>query len=1014
MKKIILFLVFTFAGSMLSSQTAFDPALYKELSYRNIGPTRGGRVTAVAGITSQPSTFYMGATGGGVWKTTNYGLTWTNVSDGYLASPSIGAIRVFQENPDIVYVGTGSDGLRSNVIRGKGVYKSMDAGRSWSFIGLRDAGQIGAVEIHPDNPDIVFVAAIGNPFGPNEERGVFRTVDGGGTWEKVLYLSPKTGFSDLEMAPDNPNVMYAAAWTAERKPWTILSGSEEGGIYRSTDRGDTWTKLCGGLPGGIVGKGDLAVCPAAPERLYVLLEAEGDGGGLYISHDRGDTFSLVSRERGLLDRPFYYCNIDVDPTNPDKIYVNSTSFHVSYDGGKTWRRESTPHGDNHDMWINPENPDIYIQANDGGANVTRDRGASWSTQLNQPTAELYQVDLDNQFPYWVYAGQQDNTTIALPSRITSSMPGGATAYWLSVGGCETGPAVPKPDDHHIVYSNCKGRFYRYNKRTGQAKSYNVGAQNMYGHNPADLIYRFQRVAPIIVSPHDSGVVYHASQYLHKTTDEGVTWETISPDLTAFEPDKQVISGSPITRDITGEEFYSAVYSVAESKLVRGLIWTGANDGPIHLTRDEGRTWKNVTPEDLPPGGRVQTVEPSPHHPGKAYVAVYRYLLDDWQPYVYKTEDYGENWERITSGSNGIPADDPVRVVREDPAREGLLYAGTESGVYVSFNDGVSWQSLQMNLPVVPVTDLKVFRNDIVLSTMGRSFWIMDNITPLHAIQDGVDVNAVTLFPPDTAYRMSRGPGAVIDYFLPRDARRVAMTITSPDGEVVARFSNPPPSPPAEITLDNWKDFAVDRSGPVAVKKGMNRFAWDIRTFGAMAAKGRAGSGPVVVPGRYEVMLDVDGDVQSADLQILPDPRIIDDGVTLGDMEEQYELSCRLRDLLAEARLFQRNVQREKDNWDKRAASGPKLAAEEKADYGRFMDLYRKVMTETGISYPQPMLIDQISYLNFQMGTADQKPGKDLYIRHDQLKEELARAKQEFALTHACGRDILAFCEGKAR
>jgi len=997
MKKIILFLAFIFAGSMLSSQTALDPELYKELRYRNIGPTRGGRVTAVAGITSQPSTFYMGATGGGVWKTTNFGLTWTNVSDGYFASPSIGAIRVFQGNPDIVYVGTGSDAIRSNVIKGKGVYKSIDAGRSWSFIGLRDAGQIGAVEIHPDNPDIVFVAAIGNPFGPNEERGVFRTIDGGGTWEKVLYLSPKTGFSDLEMAPDDPSVIYAAAWTAERKPWTIISGSEEGGIYRSTDMGHTWTKLGGGLPNGIVGKGDLAVCPAAPEMLYVLLEAAGDGGGLYISHDRGDTFSLVSRERGLLDRPFYYCNIDVDPTNPDKIYVNSTSFHVSYDGGKTWRRESTPHGDNHDMWINPENPDIYIQANDGGANVTRDRGASWSTQQNQPTAELYQVDLDNQFPYWVYAGQQDNTTMALPSRITSSMPGGDTAYWLSVGGCETGPAVPKPDDHNIVYSNCKGRFYRYNKRTGQAKSYNVGAQNMYGHNPADLIYRFQRVAPIIVSPHDPGVVYHASQYLHKTTDEGVTWETISPDLTAFEPDKQVISGSPITRDITGEEFYSAIYSVAESKLARGLIWTGANDGPVHLTRDEGRTWKNVTPEDLPPGGRVQTVEASPHHPAKAYVAVYRYLLDDWQPYVYKTDDYGESWKRITTGSNGIPADDPVRVVREDPAREGLLYAGTESGVYVSFNDGVSWQSLQMNLPVVPVTDLKVFRNDIVLSTMGRSFWIMDNITPLHAIQDGVDVNAVTLFPPDTAYRMSRGPGAVMDYYLPHDAGRVTMTITSPSGEVVARFSSPPPSPPAEITPDNWKDFAVNRSGPVAVKKGMNRFSWDIRTFGVMAAQGRASSGPAVVPGRYKVTLDVDGDVHRTDLQILPDPRIVEDGVTLGDMEEQYELSCRLRDLLAEARMFQSDVQREKNKWDKRVASGQRLAEGEKADYDRFMDLYRKVITETGISYPQPMLIDQISYLNFQMGTADQKPGKDLYIRHDQLKEELAHAKNEATL-----------------
>lgn len=996
MRKLTLLIILVFTGLNIFSQNSVDPSLFKELKYRNIGPTRGGRVTAVAGITSQPSTFYMGATGGGVWKTTNYGQTWNNVSDGFFASPSIGAIRVYQKNPDIVYVGTGSDGMRSNVIIGKGVYKSADAGKTWSFLGLRDAGLIGAVEIHPDNPDIVLVAAIGNPFGPNDERGVFKTTDGGKTWKKVLFISSKTGISDLEFAPGDPSVIYAAAWTGERKPWTIISGSDEGGIFRSTDMGETWTKLTGGLPGGIIGKGDLAVTPAAPDMVYVLLEAAGENGGLYISSDKGNSFSLVSRQRGLLDRPFYYCNIDVDPTNPEKIFVNSTSYHVSSDRGKTWRTQSTPHGDNHDMWINPKDPNLYVQGNDGGANVTRDGGITWSTQNNQPTAELYQVDLDDQFPYWVYAGQQDNTTIAVPSRPPVSLPGGPTAYWLDIGGCETGPAVPKPGNHNIVYSNCKGNFGRYSKLTGQEKSYKVGGQNMYGHNPADLLYRFQRVSPIIVSPHDPGVVYHASQYLHKTTDEGVTWQTISPDLTAFEPDKQVISGSPITRDITGEEFYSTLYSVAESKLVRGLIWTGANDGPVYLTRDDGKNWKNVTPKDLLPGGRVQTVEPSPHNPAKAYFAVYRYLLNDWQPYIYKTTNYGESWTRITTGSNGIPSDDPVRVVREDPAKEGLLYAGTESGVYVSFDDGANWQSLQMNLPVVPVTDIKVFRNDLVLSTMGRSFWIMDNITPLHKIKEGVAKNEVILFPPAEAYRMSRGPGATIDYYLPDPVVGFSITITNNNDEVVAKWFYGTLIIPEKIALENWKEYALYRRvSENSATPGMKRFSWDLRTFGTVSAQGISGSGPTVVPGIYKVTIDAGDKEYSANINVLPDPRVTADGVTIADMQEQYDLACRFRDFMMEARLFQTDLQKSMSEWTARLATGKKLTGKEKGNYDKFMVVYRKVNTETGISYPQPMLIDQISTLNSQLGSADQKPGKDLYKRYDELREQFDQSKKEF-------------------
>ncbi|MFC2167281.1 WD40/YVTN/BNR-like repeat-containing protein, partial [Acidobacteriota bacterium] len=624
-------------------------------------------------------------------------------------------------------------------------------------------------------------------------------MDGGKNWEKVLFVSDITGGIDLELAPDNPDIVYASMWRGERKPWTIISGGHEGGVYKSSDGGTSWNHVTEGLPSGLRGKSDLAVSQADPRRVYVLMEAPEGEGGLYRSDDYGESFQLISTFAPLLDRPFYYCNLDADPTNADVLYSNSTGFYKSEDGGNSWKRRSTPHGDNHDMWINPHDPDIFIQSNDGGANVTRDGGQTWSTQNNQPTAELYQVAVDDQFPYWIYAGQQDNSTIMVPSLPPYSPSIGATGFWQAIGGCETGPAVPKPGNHNIVYANCKGRFGRYNKVTGQEKQYYVGAANLYSHNPKDLKYRFQRVSPIHVSPHDPDVVYHASQFLHRSTDEGVTWETISPDLTANELDKQVISGTPITRDITGEEFYSTIYAVQESTLTKGLIWVGANDGPVHVTRDEGKTWANVTPSDMPTGGRVQSIEPSPHNPSKAYFAAYRYLLGDWEPYIHRTNDYGNSWKRITNGKNGIPLDSPTRVVREDPDREGLLYAGTEFGMFISFDDGENWQKFQLNLPVTPVTDIKVYRDDLVVSTMGRSFWILDNITPLHQVSAPIKD---FLFTPRETYRMrfraSRGssadpeypsPGVIFDYALAEEPKGdIVFEVKNSSGQKVRTFS----------------------------------------------------------------------------------------------------------------------------------------------------------------------------------------------------------------------------------
>ncbi|MBA2688272.1 MAG: hypothetical protein H0U64_09250, partial [Gemmatimonadaceae bacterium] len=584
----------------------------------------------------------MGTTGGGVWKTTNSGATWQNISDGYFAAASIGSIDVSDSNPDIIYAGTGSEGLRSNVSVGRGIYKSTDAGGTWKLIGLRDAGQLGSLAVHPTNPDIVFVAALGNPFGRNEERGIYRTTDGGASWKKVLYVSDSTGGVDVELQPGRPNVVYASMWRGERKPWTVISGAREGGVYKSTDGGDTWARLTNGLPNGLVGKSNVAVTTANPQRIYVLMEA-APGGGLYRSDDAGASFMVVdTTTRGLITRPFYYTNITADPRNDDVVYVGTEDFYKSTNGGRSWTTQPTPHGDNHDLWINPTNSSVMIQSNDGGANVSVDGGRSWTTQYNQPTAEMYQVYVDNQFPYRLYGAQQDNNNeLIIPSLpVTNKQLDDPIMGWDIAPGCESGSIVPHRTNPDTIYGGCKGLFSRYSQRTGQERSYRVGEQSLYGNAGRDLIYRFQRVLPIETSPHDPAVVYTGSQYLHRTRDEGVTWERISPDLTWNPPERQQrASGEPITLDVTGEEYYSALYAIRESPVQRGVIWTGANDGPFNVTRDNGKTWRTVTPMAQPPGCRVQNIEPSPHRAASAYYAVLCYLLGDFRPYIWRTDDF---------------------------------------------------------------------------------------------------------------------------------------------------------------------------------------------------------------------------------------------------------------------------------------------------------------------------------------------------------------------------------------
>ena len=996
------FLIILLTASLATSQAQETPsdgaryasANFDEFEYRMVGPTRGGRVTAVAGHKDSPGWFLMGATGGGVWQTSDFGSSWQNVSDGFFATGSIGSIDVSDSNPDVIFVGTGSDGIRSNVIIGKGIYRSTDRGETWEMVGLENAGQIASVVIHPTNPEVVYAAAMGSPFGPTPDRGVYRTLNGGKTWDLIKHVSSKTGAVDIELHPTNPDIVYAAMWRAERKPWTIISGDEtESGIYRSTDVGKTWMRINTGLPASLTGKIDFAVSADDPARVYALVEAPDNEEGLYRSNDTGLTWTLVSQSRGLMNRPFYYTNVDTDPSNADIVYVSNEGFYKSIDGGYTFERMSTPHGDNHDMWINPDNPDIFIQSNDGGANVTVDGGRNWSSQLNQPTAELYQVNVDDQFPYWLYAGQQDNTTIAVPSIPPFRNPGGQTSYWEEVGGCETGPAIPKPGDPNIVYSNCKGRFGRYNRSTGQEQQYYVGAMDMYGQNPADLTYRFQRVVPIEVSPHDPDVIYHGSQYVHRTVDEGRTWETISPDLTAFRPERQVYSGGPITRDITGEEHYSTLYVIEESPIESGVIWTGSNDGPVHVSTDNGETWRDVTPPGLPPEGRIQSIEPSPNTAGKTYIAAYRYLLDDWEPYIFVTTDYGSTWNRLTDGTNGIPDDFPTRVVREDPERKGLLYAGTEFGMFISFDDGISWQKFQQNLPVTPITDIKIVDDDLVVSTMGRSFWILDGLGPVRTWGASIVDAGLSVFPVGESHllRYSSGrrhdtdpeypaPGTVIDYFLGADGvETVQLRILDESGSVIRTFSSDSLSLAETEEQEMREPPMTTVTRDLATSPGFHRFTWDNRHAGPVNSEGDRSRGPLVGPGNYTVELSTGRETKSTTFTLSADPRLLDDGITDADLQTQEAFNLQVRDLTTKFWTIIADVDKIIEESQTKPDSETVKALE---------SLRKEMVTESEGSYPPRMFDRQLSYLAGMMQRADQPPGTDAYQRLTQLRVEL--------------------------
>ncbi len=736
-----------------------DPVFLDSMKYRSIGPYRGGRVTAVTGVAQQMHTFYMGSTGGGVWRTDDAGQTWRNVTDGQLKSGSIGAVAVAPSDPNVIYVGTGSACPRGNVSAGDGIYRSTDAGKSWTHIGLPEAGQIGKIRVHPQNPDLVYAAVLGHIFGPKPDRGVYRSKDGGKSWEKVLFVSDKTGAIDISMDVKNPRILYAGMWRAERKPFTMVSGDpEEGGLYKSTDGGDTWKELTEGLPKGATGKIGVSASPANPDRVFALIEAEGGEGGLYRSDDAGKTFRQINKDRTFLQRAWYYTHVFADPVDPDTVYILNVMFHRSVDGGKSFEMVMVPHGDTHDLWINPQNNQMMVYGDDGGAAVSFNAGKTWSPQSNQPTAEFYRVTTDHRFPYWVYGAQQDNTTARIVSRTTGF--GISIKDWHSVGGCESGHIAidPRDPDANVVYAGCYGgSITRYDHKTGQVREITTAPQLALGTKAEDLHYRFQWNAPIRISKHDPSVLYHSSNFVHRSTDEGQTWTIVSPDLTRANPEMLQDAGGPITKDQTGVETFATLFVFEESPLAKGELWAGSDDGRVHLTRDGGQSWSEITPEGVPEFGTVNAIDISTHQAGRAQVTVYNYRFDDFAPYVFQTNDYGKTWKRIADGKNGIPERHFARVVREDPDRRGLLYAGTEYGMYVSFDDGKGWQSLQLNLPVTPVTDLQIKDKDLVVSTQGRSFWILDDLTPLHQLTGETVKSAFHLFQPRDTYR-TRGGG----------------------------------------------------------------------------------------------------------------------------------------------------------------------------------------------------------------------------------------------------------------
>ena len=999
----------------------FDTAVIGALRWREIGPYRGGRSVAAAGSAARKNEYWMGTVGGGVFKTTDGGQSWLPMTDNYFGG-TIGAIAVAPSNPDIVYVGGGEFPIRGNVSHGDGVWKTIDGGKTWSFLGLAETRQISKVRVHPTNPDIVYVAAQGHVWGSNEERGIFRSRDGGKTWTKVKFVDDSTGAADLAMDPSNPNVLYAGFWQSHRRPWMLVSGGKGSGMWKSTDGGDNWTELTKnpGLPSGLWGNIGITVSGANPRRVYALIEA--DSGGVFRSDDAGATWTKVNEQRSLRQRAWYYTKIYADPKNADVVYASNVQFMVSRDGGKTWTTIRTRHSDSHDMWIAPDDPMRFAEANDGGVNITTDGGRTF-TDVDYATAQMYHVSTTNHFPYKVCGAQQDNSTLCGPSRSSGGI---QMSDWDDAGGGESGFVTPLPDKPDIVFAGSYGGLLtRKDMRTGLERNVNPWPLNPMGHSAIDVKYRMQWTFPIVVSPHDPKTIYVGSSVLFRTTDEGESYTAISGDLSRNDPRTLGPSGGPITRDQTSVEYFGTVFALAESPLVKGLIWTGSDDGLIHITRDGGKTWTNVTPPLLKERewARVSSIEASRYNAGTMYFAANRFQMDDQEPYLFRTTDYGRTWTRIDGSgrAGGIPADQFTRVLREDDVRRGLLYAGTERGIWASLDDGATWFDLRRNLPPVPVHDLALKEGDLVAATHGRSFWILDDLSALRQLTPAVIQKDAHLFTPRTTYRVQWGStqggtgaeptganppsGAIVYYWLKQPARKVTIEFRDSTGRTVRSFA----SDTAPASAGRAGGAAPEEGGGrrgggppprVSNRAGMNTFSWNLREedatrFDGMIFWGAGTTGPLIVPGTYAVRLVIDGQpAQEAKFVVRKDPR---SSATPADLIAQYKLAMQIRDRTTDANDAVRTVRYVRSQLGEHAkelgADSTELRSISKKLEDRIAEVEAKVYQVQNQSGQDPLnypirVNNQIAALAGVVGSADARPTRQTYVVFDSLTKEL--------------------------
>ncbi|WP_456377611.1 WD40/YVTN/BNR-like repeat-containing protein [Lutibacter sp.] len=910
MKKYLLLVscLFLFTVHKVNAQktvSKFSEEFYKSIEWRNIGPFRGGRSAAVTGVANKANLYYFGATGGGVWKTTDAGNTWSTISDGFFGG-SVGAVAVSESDTNVIYVGNGEVTIRGNVSSGDGMWKSVDAGKTWQHIGLEKSRHIPRVRIHPKNSDIVFAAVLGDLYKSSEERGIYKSTNGGKSWKKVLFANENAGAVDLIIDPTNPRILYASTWNVRRTPYSLSSGGKGSALWKSTDEGETWANISKneGLPKGIWGISGVTVSPVNSDIVWALIENKD--GGIYKSRDAGKTWKLINSERKLRQRAWYYTRIYADTQDENIIYVLNVQYHQSKDGGKTFKTFNAPHGDHHDLWIAPEDNQRMIIADDGGAQVSFDAGENWSTYMNQPTAQIYRVVTDNHFPYRIYGAQQDNSTIRIAHRTNGGTIG--ESNWESTAGGESAHIAVDPLNNDIVYGGSYGGLLtRVNHKTGERRVINVWPDDPMGHGVEDMKYRFQWNYPIFFSPHNKKKMYTTSNFVHVTYNEGQSFEVISPDLTRNDPTTLKASGGPITKDNTGVEYYGTIFAAVESPFEEGLIWTGSDDGLVHITKDGGKNWTNVTPKKMPEWMMINNIEVDPFTAGGAYIVGTRYKLGDYTPYIYKTEDYGKNWKLIT---NGIASEHFTRALRADPKRKGLLYAGTENGMYISFNDGVNWNPFQLNLPIVPITDLAIKNNNLIAATQGRSFWIIDDLTPLHQLNKELISKEDFLYKPIDSYRMggskrkskttgqNHSGGVTIHYFVKNVEEKdtISLSIYEKSGKHIKTFSTKPDTNQKEEKLK--------------VAKGANQFNWNMQYPDAEKVKGMilwwaSLRGPKALPGDYSVKLAKNGKIVSEQtFTLLKDPRST---ASEEDLLAQFNFILEIQEKLTEIHKTLKNI-----------------------------------------------------------------------------------------------------------